>query len=70
MSARARMAAALALVAGLAAASLFVGVSDVSLSGILHGQEGELLHRYAAWFDQLEAVQDGDWMRITGVRRA
>ncbi len=42
----------------------------IALSGILHGQEGELLERYAAWFDQLEAVQDGDWMRITGVRRA
>lgn len=42
----------------------------IALSGILHGQEGELLERYAAWFEQLEAVQDGDWMRITGVRRA
>ena len=29
-----------------------------------------LLERYATWFDQLEATQDGDWMRITGVRRA
>lgn len=42
----------------------------IALSGILHGQEGELLARYAEWFDQLEAVQEGDWMRITGVRRA
>ncbi|ODS63683.1 MAG: ribosomal protein L11 methyltransferase [Arenimonas sp. SCN 70-307] len=42
----------------------------IALSGILHGQEGELLARYAGWFDQLEAVQEGDWMRITGVRRA
>lgn len=42
----------------------------IALSGILHGQEGGLLARYAAWFDQLEAVQEGDWMRITGVRRA
>ena len=33
------------------------------------GQEGELLQRYAAWFDDLQATQDGDWMR-TGVRRA
>ena len=23
-----------------------------------------------AWFDDLQATQDGDWMRITGVRRA
>ena len=42
----------------------------IALSGILHGQEGELLERYAAWFEQLETAQDGDWMRITGVRRA
>jgi ribosomal protein L11 methyltransferase len=42
----------------------------IALSGILHGQEGELLQRYAAWFDDLQATQDGDWMRITGVRRA
>ncbi|WP_295363781.1 50S ribosomal protein L11 methyltransferase [Arenimonas sp.] len=42
----------------------------IALSGILHGQEGELLARYAEWFDQLEAVREGDWMRITGVRRA
>ncbi|MCL7714523.1 50S ribosomal protein L11 methyltransferase [Stenotrophomonas mori] len=42
----------------------------IALSGILQGQEDELLERYAPWFEQLEAVQDGDWMRITGVRRA
>ncbi len=41
----------------------------IALSGILHGQEGELLQRYAAWFDRLAATQDGDWMRIDGVRR-
>lgn len=41
----------------------------IALSGILHGQEGELLTRYAEWFDDLAAVQDGDWMRIDGVRR-
>ncbi|PTN56269.1 50S ribosomal protein L11 methyltransferase [Stenotrophomonas panacihumi] len=42
----------------------------IALSGILHGQEGELLDRYAAWFDDLRCEQDGDWMRIEGVRRA
>ncbi|HBD19822.1 MAG TPA: 50S ribosomal protein L11 methyltransferase [Arenimonas sp.] len=42
----------------------------IALSGILHGQEGALMEKYSTWFDQLEAVQDGDWMRITGVRRA
>jgi len=41
----------------------------IALSGILHGQEGPLLERYAVWFDSLEAVQDGDWMRITGKRK-
>lgn len=41
----------------------------IALSGILHGQEGELLERYAAWFDELRTEQDGDWMRIDGVRR-
>ena len=41
----------------------------LALSGILQGQEDELLLRYAAWFDQLVATQDGDWMRIDGVRR-
>ena len=38
-------------------------------SGILHGQEDDLLVRYGAWFEQLVATQEGDWMRIDGVRR-
>ncbi|MBB4127708.1 ribosomal protein L11 methyltransferase [Xanthomonas translucens] len=42
----------------------------IALSGILHGQEQELLQRYAPWFEQLRSEQDGDWMRIDGVRRA
>jgi len=42
----------------------------IALSGILHGQEESLLQLYAEWFDQLEAVQDGDWMRITGTRKS
>ncbi|MGH8054984.1 MAG: 50S ribosomal protein L11 methyltransferase [Stenotrophomonas sp.] len=63
------LASALDALAELLAARVAPG-GCIALSGILHGQEGELLERYAAWFDQLEAVQDGDWMRITGVRRA
>src|SRR5690606_27690258 len=63
------LASALEALAELLAARVAPG-GRIALSGILHGQEGELLERYAAWFDQLEAVQDGDWMRITGVRRA
>ena len=63
------LASALDALAELLAARVAAG-GRIALSGILHGQEDELLQRYAAWFEQLEAVQDGDWMRITGVRRA
>lgn len=41
----------------------------IALSGILHGQEGALLERYAAWFDDLRAERLEDWMRLTGTRR-
>lgn len=41
----------------------------IALSGILAGQEGELLARYAEWFDDLRAVQREDWIRIDGRRR-
>jgi ribosomal protein L11 methyltransferase len=63
------LASALDALAELLAARVAPG-GRIALSGILHGQEDELLQRYAAWFDQLDAVRDGDWMRITGVRRA
>ncbi|WP_028918726.1 50S ribosomal protein L11 methyltransferase [Pseudoxanthomonas suwonensis] len=41
----------------------------IALSGILRGQEGELLQRYAEWFDDLEVATEEDWVRIEGVRR-
>ena len=41
----------------------------IALSGILHGQEPELLTRYAAWFDALQVARQDDWVRIDGVRR-
>lgn len=41
----------------------------IALSGILQGQEDELLVRYAPWFDALSATRDGDWVRIDGIRR-
>lgn len=41
----------------------------IALSGILRGQEADLLQRYAAWFDALTATGEDDWMRIDGVRR-
>ena len=30
----------------------------------------ELLTRYSPWFAHLTVAQDGDWMRITGRRKA
>jgi ribosomal protein L11 methyltransferase len=40
-----------------------------ALSGILHGQEDELLVRYGQWFDDLEVAQREDWVRISGKRK-
>jgi ribosomal protein L11 methyltransferase len=40
----------------------------IALSGILAGQEDALLDRYGAWFDALAVAQEGDWIRIDGVR--
>lgn len=40
----------------------------LALSGILAGQEGELLQRYAPWFDALHVARREDWVRIDGVR--
>ncbi len=42
---------------------------QIALSGILAGQEQALVERYGPWFEQLQVVQDDDWMRITGTRR-
>ncbi|MDQ1117876.1 ribosomal protein L11 methyltransferase [Pseudoxanthomonas sp. SORGH_AS 997] len=41
----------------------------LAMSGILHGQEEELLQRYAPWFTELRATRMEDWMRIDGARR-
>ena len=41
----------------------------IALSGILQGPETALLQRYAEWFEDLQARQQDDWMRITGRRR-
>ena len=41
----------------------------IALSGILDGQEEELLRRYRPWFEQLAVTREGDWVRIDGVRR-
>lgn len=62
------LASALAALAEVLASRVQPG-GRIALSGILHGQEDELLEQYAQWFDDLVATQDGDWMRITGTRR-
>ncbi len=41
----------------------------IALSGILVGQEDALLTRYEPWFDDLQVVREGDWVRIDGRRR-
>jgi len=55
-------------------ASLLAGRTEanglIALSGILKGQEQDLLDQYAQWFDDLEATQLEDWMRITGRRKS
>lgn len=40
-----------------------------AISGILVGQQEELLQRYAEWFDELRADVREDWVRISGRRR-
>ncbi|WP_130619247.1 50S ribosomal protein L11 methyltransferase [Dyella amyloliquefaciens] len=39
-----------------------------AISGILQGQEEELLQRYAEWFDELRVDTQEDWVRISGRR--
>ncbi len=41
----------------------------LAMSGILKGQEDELLIRYAPWFEGLHIAQQEDWVRISGRRR-
>jgi len=42
---------------------------QLAMSGILAGQEDEVIARYAADFDDLRAERLEDWMRVTGTRR-
>ena len=41
-----------------------------AISGILAGQQDELLLRYGEWFDELRVDMREDWVRISGRRRA
>ena len=61
------LASALDALAGTLAARVAPG-GRIALSGILAGQEPALLARYGAWFDRLRVAQEGDWVRIDGVR--
>ncbi|MFN3703281.1 50S ribosomal protein L11 methyltransferase [Thermomonas sp.] len=40
----------------------------LAMSGILAGQEDELLARFAPWFDALQIAREDDWVRVDGVR--
>ena len=61
------LASALDALAATLAARVAPG-GRLALSGILAGQQDALLARYGAWFDTLAVAQDGDWVRIDGIR--
>jgi ribosomal protein L11 methyltransferase len=62
------LATALDALADTLAARVMPG-GRLAMSGILAGQEDELLARYAEWFDDLRVARQDDWVRIEGVRR-
>ncbi|MEG3184402.1 50S ribosomal protein L11 methyltransferase [Novilysobacter erysipheiresistens] len=62
------LASALVALADTLAARVAPG-GRIALSGILAGQEDEVLARYADMFEQLQVEQLDDWIRISGVRR-
>lgn len=62
------LASALIALADTLAARVAPG-GRIALSGILAGQEDDVLARYAADFEQLRADRLEDWMRVTGMRR-
>ena len=41
----------------------------IALSGILEAQASEVLLAYAPWFDLAVDGRDGDWVRLSGMRR-
>ena len=62
------LASALVALAGTLTARVAPG-GRLAMSGILAGQEDEVIARYAADFDDLHAERLEDWMRVTGTRR-
>ena len=63
------LATALDALADVLAARTAAG-GRLAMSGILKGQEDELLLRFAPWFDHMQVAQEEDWVRIDGVRNA
>lgn len=61
------LASALDLLADKLASRVQAG-GRIALSGILKGQEEELLLRYGEFFGGLGVEQEGDWVRIDGIR--
>lgn len=62
------LASALIALADTLAARVAPG-GRIALSGILAGQEDEVVARYAEGFDELQVERLEDWIRVTGVRR-
>ena len=62
------LAGPLAELAPLFAQSLKPG-GALALSGVLEGQQEELLARYGEWFEALEATMCEGWVRVSGRRR-
>ena len=60
--------ALISLVATLAERTQPGGV--IALSGILKGQEPEVLLAFAPFFDNLRVTQMDDWIRVDGIRRS
>ena len=63
------LASALDALADILAARTAPG-GRLAMSGILAGQEDELLVRFAPWFDALQVAREDDWVRLDGVRNA
>ena len=61
------LASALDALAETLAARVAAG-GRIAMSGILAGQEDELLRRFAPWFDELAIARQDDWIRIDGLR--
>ena len=62
------LASALVALVGRLAARVAPG-GTIALSGILAGQEDEVLASYTPYFDALRVERLEDWIRISGVRR-